>query len=242
MQIDCERRMPIEFNMQLHLIITLICMVLLPMSSIASDEENADEIPYSEAQLLIFKQAHLSNVDKPSILEYGFTQTGDQKFKDVVKANITHVYEDGKRDLSFNFLSGTRQKNFPKITGFRGNPLIMLFLEWDVGKMEDVPGISASQHYFRNKLRIGFWKYCKVDDVEILHNKQSFKGKRVSMRPFANNEKDRRMAAVFADKEYEIILVDDIPGQLYQISTILTSDENVAIESTQMTFNQLESL
>lgn len=91
-------------------------------------------------------------------------------------------------------------------------------------------------------MRIGFWKYCKVDEIEVGYGDAQYKGKRITMQPFANNEADRKMAAIFAEKQYEFILVDEIPGELYQISTTIGSNENEAIESTQMTFHQLKSL
>ncbi len=209
---------------------------------ITSASANDDEIPYSEAQLLLFKRPHLANVMQPASLFYSFKQTGEQKFTDSASARITQTYEDGTRDLKFDFLTGERNKSYPGINGFRSNPMIMLFLEWDVVKMEDSPGSLASQNYFRNKMRVGFWKYCKVDEIEVEYGDTQYKGKRITMQPFANNEADRKKASIFADKQYEFILVDEIPGELYQISTTMLSTENEAIESTQMTFHQLESL
>ena len=216
------------------------CIVTLVLVTFVN--ANEEEIPYSEAQLLLFKRAHLSNVLQPASLLYSFEQTGEQKFTDSVAARITHTYEDGTRDLQFDFLTGDRNELYPDITGFRGNPIIMLFLEWDAVKMENTAGSLASQNYFRNKMRIGFWKYCEVDEVNVAYGDAQYKGKRITMQPFANNEADRKKAAIFADKQYEFILVDEIPGELYQISTKMPSNENEAIESTQMTFHQLESL
>lgn len=220
----------------------LLFVYVVTFVLVASANANEEEIPYSEAQTLLFKRPHLLNVLQPVSLLYNFKQTGEQKFTDSVSARITQTYEDGTRDLQFNFLTGERKKSYPDINGFRGNPMIMLFLEWDVVKMEDSPGSLASQNYFRNKMRVGFWKYCKVDEIEVYYGDAQYKGKRITMQPFANNEADRKMAAIFADKQYEFILVDEIPGELYQISTTMPSNENEAIESTQMTFHQLESL
>lgn len=217
-----------------------ICIITTVLVSYVN--ANEDEIPYSDAQLLVFKRPHLANISQPTKLFYSFKQTGEQEFTDSVSARITQTHEDGTRDLTFDFLTGERKKDYPDINGFRGNPVIMLFLEWDVVKMENTPSAVGSQHFFRNRIRAAFWKHSKVDDIEVTYGDERYNGKRISMRPFSNSEADRKRASIFADKQYEIILVDEIPGELFQISTKLESNEDEAIETTQMTFNQLESL
>jgi len=208
--------------------------------------ENADEIPYTEAQTMLFGRPHLSNIKQPIDINYNFTQAGTHEgtdeFTDSVSAQITKTHEDGTRDLSFAFLSGERKELYPDINGFRGNPMIMLFLEWDVAKMEDTPGAIRSQNYFRNQIRVGFWKYSKVEDIEVTHNNNNYQAKRIIITPYGNNDADRELASIFADKEYEFILADEIPGEIYQISTKVLTAENQAIETTKMTYNAFEPL
>ena len=219
-----------------------VCMVMTIALTCVKAGEDEDEIPYSEAQILLFKRPHLSNVLQSVNLAYKFKQTGTQAFTDSVMARIMQVHADGTRDLSFDFLSDDRKENYPDIDGFRGNPLVMLFLEWDTGKMGNAQGTLASKNFFRNRVRIGFWKYSKVDEVEVEYGDERYKGRRITMLPFVNNEADRVMAAKFADKQYEFILVDEIPGELYQISTKMVSGESEEAETTQMTFNELKPL
>lgn len=228
----------------IKLFLLFICVVMTVFISYTS--ANDDEIPYSEAQEMMFNRPHLSNIKQPVELVYNFKQAGThegtQEFTDSVSARVKKTHDDGTRDLSFDFLSGERKKIYPDLDGFRGNPMLMLFLEWDVTKMENTPGALRSENYFRNKMRVGFWKYCKVEDVKVEHDDKQYTGKRITMQPFGNNKADRQLASIFADKEYEFIFVDEIPGEIYQISTKVLSKENESIETTQMTFNQFEPL
>ncbi len=231
------------YNIKLFVLIAVLSITMIVAESILA---NDDDIPYTDAQVMLFSRPHLANVTKPIGLHYKFSQAGTHEgtdeFTDSVIAQINKAYEDGSRDLSFKFLSGDREKNYPNLEGFRGNPMIMLFLEWDVGKMENTPGAIRSQNYYRNKIRVGFWKYSKVEDIEVAHDNKNYKGKRIIITPYGNNDSDRELASIFADKEYEFILVDEIPGEVYQISTKVLTAEKESIETTQMTFNTFETL
>ena len=233
-------------NKTVNVCACLLFICLLSTILVAHLYANDDEIPYSEAQMMLFKRPHLANIGQPTDINYKFTQagthTGTDEFTDSAIAHITKTHQDGTRDLSFDFLTGEREETYPDIDGFRGNPMIMLFLEWDVGKMEDTPGAIRSGNYFRNKLRVGFWKYSEVEDIEVTYGGSNYKGKRILVHPYGNNESDRELASIFADKEYEFILVDEIPGELYQISTKVLTAENKAIETTQMTFDTYEPI
>jgi len=237
-------------NNKLFLFFTFVLMAVFISSASANDEaakvNEDDEAPYSEAQKLIFSRPHLLNIKQPAELVYNFKQVGThegtQEFTDSVSARVKKTHDDGTRDLSFEFLSGDREETYPDIDGFRGNPVLMLFLEWDVAKMEDTPGALRSQNYFRNKMRVGFWKHCDVQEVDIEHEGKQYSGKRVTMQPYGTNQADRELASIFADKEYEFIFVDEIPGEIYQISTKVLAGENESIETTQMIFNTQKSL
>lgn len=208
-------------------------LVALLLGVVTANEDQ--QIPYSEAQILLFNKPHLSNIKQPLRLVYNFEQIGKHSFSDFVDAQITNLYQDGTRDVEFTFLSNERQRNYPGVKSFRGNPLIMLFLEWDVETMENMRLVPVSRHYLRNKIRIGFWKHCKVDEVTMTYDNVLHQAKRITMQPFANSQLKN-----IANKQYEFILIDKVPGELFQATTRWTTDESGFVETTRMTFERID--
>ena len=102
---------------------------------------------YSAAQTALFGTPHLQNVTRPLSLRYEFRQSGTQGegFTDLVEATVTEVRPDGKKNVEFQFLTGERERRFGPINGFRGNPVIMLFLQRDVEELSKRAGVSAQR-------------------------------------------------------------------------------------------------
>lgn len=193
---------------------------------------NAAESDYSPAQIALFDTPHLANITKPLTIQYDFSRDGsddDDVIKDHVDVIVTEVQADGRRDLEFDFLSGSRHRNYPPIENFRGNPLIMLFLEHDVQEMSETTGGSAL--YFRNRLRNAFLERAEAESVQFDFDGRSLAGTRVVVSPFV---KDPHLATFPAieQKSYEFLLSPEIPGGIYRIRTIAGDGGAGAIEET----------
>ena len=178
---------------------------------------------YTSAQIALFDTPHLENIAEPMALTYDFRHrtTGGEAFDDHVRMTVTDVASDGRKNLSFEYLSGSRQRPFAAIEGFRGNPLIMLFLQQDVDEMKQATGGPSG--YFRNRIRNAFRDGAEVEELTIEHAEQSFPAKRITIRPYATDPNRNRFSG-FAAKWYEFILAPGIPGGLYRIRSVVPSD------------------
>jgi len=113
-------------------------MVALALAlGIAGASPATAEGGYTLAQVALFDTPHLESIAEPMALTYDFSHHAaeGEAFDDRVRMTVTEVGADGRKNLSFEYLSGSRQRPFAAIEGFRGNPLIMLFLQHDVEEM-----------------------------------------------------------------------------------------------------------
>ena len=177
---------------------------------------------YSVAQTALFGTPHLQNVTRPLSLRYDFRRSGTQGegFTDRVEATVTEVLPDGKKNLEFQFLTGVRERRFGPIEGFRGNSLIMLFLQRDVEEMSKATG--GGQGYFHNRIRHAIREGAEVDEVPFESEARQLTATRVTIRPFENDPKRDRMAGG-ASKTYEFLLSPEFLGGLYRIRTVVSS-------------------
>ena len=141
-------------------------------------------------------------------------------FEDLVKMTVTEVGTDGRRNLSFEYLSGDRQRPFTKIEGFRGNPLIMLFLQHDVEEMQKATG--GASVYFRNRIRHAFRSGAEVGESTVEIGGQALGATLVTIRPFVKDPKLARFPYL-AEKWYEFVLAPGVPGGLYRIRSVVPS-------------------
>lgn len=177
---------------------------------------------YTSAQIALFDTPHLESIAEPVALTYDFSHDAaeGEAFEDRVRMIVTEVGADGRKNLSFEYLSGSRQRPFAAIEGFRGNPLIMLFLQHDVEEMRQATG--GPNGYFRNRIRNAFRDGAKVEALTVEHADKTLAARRITIRPFAADPNRDRFPE-FAEKWYEFILVPEIPGGLYRIRSVVPS-------------------
>ena len=193
----------------------------------------------NKAQRLVFMDDHLRDVDKGSVLNYDFSsQTKDeQKLTDTVRVTVTDVLDDGTRNLEFDFLSGKNHIDFEPAVGYvGGNPVVIHVLEWDISRM--VRATGGSNNYLRNAIRRSF-KQPEVESTEIAFQGDKVPATRVVVRPFVNDPNIDRFP-VYANKSYEFIFSDRVPGSVYRIHTLVPGDKagEIYIEE-QLTFSRV---
>jgi hypothetical protein len=188
-----------------------VCLAVFALQARAQD--------YSAAQDVIFNTPHLANVTEPVTLRYAYKHQGtlEQAFDDVVDVIITKVNPDGGHDVSFNFLSDKHHRDFPTVEGFRGNPVIMMFLEHDVMGLSSQTGGSAL--YFRNRIRDAFVDRSTTEQATVSFGGKEVPATRVSLQPFLQDPLRERFAK-FAEKTYEFYLAPDVPGGVYSIRVV----------------------
>ncbi len=197
----------------------------------------ADPRPLSPAQVALFMTPHLQNVERPETLEYSFTRRGPVGFTDSVAVHVREVHPDGTRDVAFDFLTGERRENYPSVGEFRGNPLLMVFLEHDVKTMRESIGISGS--YFRNRIREAFVDGATIEDVTATVDGSKVPARKITLRPFQNDERLVRLPPI-RNKTYTFVLADAVPGGIVEISTDMAADAGLGVPAAgeQVVFNR----
>ena len=177
--------------------------------------------PLSPAQTALFETPHLSNIAQPQTLDYRFEQTGPAAFADQVSVHIDQIHPDGTKYVSIEFLTGAHHAFFPAVDDFSGNPLLMVFLEHDVGEMKDQVGIAAA--YFRNRIRTAFIDQAQMSDTTIQLDGRSVPARRIVLKPFADDHRFDKLPTV-QGKTYDFVLSDQVPGQLAELATEVPAD------------------
>jgi hypothetical protein len=185
----------------------------LVVSAIASAAHTEE---YSAAQVALFDTPHLANIERPTTLHYAYRHQGtlEQAFDDVVDMTITAVTPDGRKNISFNYLSDKHHQDFPPVEGFRGNPIIMMFLEHDVTGLSNQTG--GSTLYFRNRIRDAFIDRATTEPTTVNFGGKDIAATRIIVQPFLQDPLRERFEK-FAEKTYEFLLAADVPGGVYSL-------------------------
>ena len=191
----------------------------------ASVVQGAEPNDWSPAQTLLFDTPHLENLTEPASLSYDFARrgSGDGDFADQVVMNVTEIQADGRKNLEFEFLSGERRRLFQPMSGFRGNPLVMLFLQWDVEGMKRATG--GSERYFRNRIRYAFYDRAELDEVSVELDGRALTATRVVIRPFLDDPMKDRFRGL-ERKFYEFLIAPEVPGGIYRIRAVVPAADD----------------
>lgn len=175
---------------------------------------------YTPAQLALFDTPHLENVTKPATLAYDFRHRSSavENYDDQVEMIVKAVRPDGAKDIDFRYLTGQRQRPYGTLEGFRGNPLIMLFLQRDVDQMAEKLGGGSG--YLRNRIRFAFRDGAAVEETTVELGGKAMPATRVVIQPYADDTNGERLP-FFEEKTYEFLLAPDVPGGLYRIRAFI---------------------
>jgi len=199
-------------------------LLLAAVPALAQTTRPAGEEPLSPAQILLFETPHLKSIEHPMTLEYSFHRVGPGAFDDRVLERIGQIHPDGTKYVSIDFLSGDHHQFFPAVDDFRGNPLLMLFLEHDVQQMKAQIGVAAA--YFRDRVRDAFVDQATIENVSISLDGKAVPARRITMRPFASDARFAGLPAV-QNKTYVFVLADAVPGMLQELRVDVPADPSV---------------
>ena len=185
-------------------------------------EEIPEGFEFSEMEVRLWKTAHLDNITKPARLYYEFSKTGsyEEGFEDSIFLDVVEFNEDGTKNTNLQFFSAEREQFIrpENVLNVRGNPVLGIFMQGDMYEMDRFTG--GSWRHFMKQMKVAFRKDAVVESVAIDYNGGSVEGKKYSVKPYINDTRKRQYED-FAGKQYEFIFSDDIPGQLYQIRTVI---------------------
>lgn len=196
----------------------------------------------SEAQIVLFRTPHLDNVTQTSTLTYDYSRqaVSDDSFSDTVTMTITEILPSGAKNVDFDYLTGERHRPFGSVSEFRGNPLIMVFLEDDVDRMSEALG--GGNTYMRNRIRHAFFDSAETMPISLDLNGRRISGTRISIAPFVG-DRHRDRIGEFEHKTYEFVVSPEVPGSIYRIRSTVPSVSRAGKPKVQetLTFSGLEA-
>jgi hypothetical protein len=194
-----------------------LAIAVLGASLVAVAAADAEDQPaLSATQVALFESDHLHAIARPERLEYRFSRETAMKTGDWIDRVDLDVRPrgDGLKDVWVDFLAGEHHVAFPPLIGFRGNPVLMHFLERDVDEMRRMTGGAAT--YFRNRIRRAFVDQASLRQIELPRDGGTAAATEITVAPFRD---EARLAGFpgLSDKTYRFILSDAVPGTLYEI-------------------------
>lgn len=197
---------------------------LKPLIGSIDDSGRVDpnEFKFSNAENKLWMDKHLLNIDQPARLFYEFEKTGtyEDGFVDDVFLDVVSINEDGTRDTVLNFLSDEKkQKVSPSnVVNVTGNPVIGVYLQGDVYEMNRLT--EGHWKYFHKQVKLAIADSNDSEQVTFDMDGKQYAGEKITLHPYDNVANKSRLKE-FADKSYEFILSDQVPGKLYQIKTVI---------------------
>jgi hypothetical protein len=179
---------------------------------------------FSEAETVLWMTDQLGNVTKPSRLEYSFKRSGTMGdgFSDSIQLDVTRIKEDGMRSARVNFFTGERHQYVPPNENTNGNPVLSIYLQGDVYEMNRLT--EGNWRYFHGRIKSAFAENAQVSDIEVNFDGVSAPAKKVLITPYVDDPR-RPQFEQYADKTYEFIVSDQVPGYLYSIRTIIPGED-----------------
>ncbi len=175
---------------------------------------------FSDINNELFNKAHLKNILQPATLHYKYKKQSfiDGNREDIVDVKVTNIRNTGRRDTQFDFFTGDYNRPYQDRNNQQGNSVFVLYLEFDIRELDRLTG--GEWAYFQRKIRWALAKGPKVEEVEIEHDGKTITARQYTIQPFVNDPKNSRYR-LYANKYYIFTLSEDIPGEIYQIRTIV---------------------
>lgn len=200
----------------------LLGITLLFCAPVAHTAGAASDAEYSDAQTALFLTPHLDNVKQPTALEYEYRRDAgpDDTFVDTVTMTVTDIAPDGGKTVTFGYLTGSNERPFEDVTDFRGNPLIMVFLEDDLRRMTTKFGGGGV--YMRNRILHAFRDSGRTRPVTFDLNGRMVGGTQITIKPFVG-DKNRARLGEYENKIYEFVVSPEVPGGVFRMRSTVPS-------------------
>lgn len=175
---------------------------------------------FSDVNNQLFDKAHLKNITQAGILHYKYTKESfvDGEREDTIDVIVTNLRNTGRKDTSFEFFTGDHNRPYIDRDNQQGNGVFVLYLEFDIHEMERLTG--GDWPYFQRKIRWALAKGAQTKEVDIDYGGKVVKGVQYTIQPYINDPKNARYS-LYAGKYYIFTLSEDIPGEIYQVRTIV---------------------
>ncbi len=190
-----------------------------------SPHRDINDVELSEAEILLWETDQLKNIMKPTIIRYEFERKSqmDDGFTDSVELDVYKIKDDGMKSASVTFFTGDRNQMVPPNENTNGNPILGIYLQGDVYEMNRLT--EGNWRYFHRRIKFALSEAAEIEPVTFSVDGKEYQGKKVTITPYENDPK-RKMFEEYADKIYEVIVSEEIPGMLYQIQTIVPAKKD----------------
>lgn len=209
-------------------VVPATALILFTTLAPAVMQAEPQQVELNQAQQLVFMGEHLRQTHKGETLVYAFTsRSGGETVKsDEVKMTVTGVVDEARRNLSFEFLTGPDRLNFPNAQGYRGNPVVIQFLERDIRDMAQHTGTSID--HLRNTIRKSF-REPQMAQTRVTVGGKQVDATEIIVVPFSQDPVVAKLGG-YAGKEYLFIYSDQIPGDLIRVRTRMSDPEGTMVE------------
>jgi len=187
-------------------------------------QETEAEMQFSQAENLLWMTDQLRAIKAPMVINYSFVKDGtyEQGFQDTIEFTIAKVHADGMKAAGVRFFTGQRNFPVPPVDSTDVNPILKVYFQGDVYEMNrltDPDGKSKERwRYFQRRIKFALAEGATVKDVEIEFDGKKYKAQEIFFEPYKKDPK-RVQFEKFADKQYRVVVADDLPGYVYEIRT-----------------------
>lgn len=194
-------------------------------------EEVPEGFQYNDAEVKLWFTDHFSTVTSPVSIYYEFEKSGsyEEGFTDTVYLKVLELNEDGTKNARLDFFTGDRKQMVTNdnVTNIKGNPVIGVFMQGDVYEMNRIT--DGHWRHFQKQIKIALRETATVEPVIFQFNGKEYQGEKIYFAPYLEDS-HRRDYKRFAEKYYEFIFSDDIPGGIFQIKTMIPDTANANAE------------
>ena len=181
----------------------------------------------TEVHKLLVSKNHLSNLKTPTKIKYIFRKTGSLEpgFNDRVVMIVPEKDDKGVHNIKFDFFSSYNKEDIKSADYKKNNPIIHAFWEHDIRLMERLT--EGSWIYFRKRITWSMSDDYKfnIEPATCTFNKKEVSGKKIELVPYEEDFDSKRFPKL-AKKRYYITICDEVPGMIYEMSTIVPSEKD----------------
>jgi hypothetical protein len=198
----------------------LLAPALLALPLLLPAAHAADAQDFSPAERALFMTNQLEKVKPPTTLRYQYRKTGSMEpgFEDAVTVSLSA--KDGGKCCTVNaeFLTGERKLKLPEVEAETGNPVILYYLERDIGEMQRLT--QGQKNYFRKRIRMAVYQGATLREVSLPYRGANVAAREITIAPYADDPLRERFKGL-ADKRYTFVLSDAVPGGVYSIRSLV---------------------
>ena len=187
----------------------------------------AESPELTEVHKLLVAKDHLANLTTPTKIKYLFKKTGSVEpgFNDRVVMIVPEKDDKGVHNIKFDFFSSYNKEDIQSARYKTNNPIFHAFWEHDINLMTNLT--KGSWIYFRKRITWAMsdpYKF-KIMPGECVINEKKVEGQTVELTPY-EEDYDSKNFKKYAKKKYYVTICEEVPGMIYEMSTIIPSEDS----------------